>query len=70
MKKRIIKVVAVILVVALVCGGTFGGYILYRFNFNGPKDLVHSYEEVYNQKPVTYDVGGDGEFSVLKIFHK
>ena len=67
MKKRIIKVIAVILAVALVCGGTFGGYIVYRFNFNGPKDLVHSYEEVYNQKHVTYDVGDDGEFSVLKI---
>lgn len=66
-KKTIIKAIAVVLTVALICGGTFGGYILYRFNFNGPKDLPHSYEEVYNQKLVTYDVGDDGEFSVLKI---
>ncbi len=66
-KKTIIKVIAVILVIALVGGGAFGGYVLYRFNFNAPKDLVHSYEEIYNQKPVTYDVGDDGKFSVLKI---
>lgn len=66
-KKTIIKVVAVVLAVAIICGGTFGGYVLYRFNFNAPKDLAHSYEEIYNQKPITYDVGDDGEFSVLKI---
>ena len=66
-KKTIIKVIAVVLTVVLICGGAFGGYVLHRFNFNGPKDLVHSYDEIYNQKPVTYDVGDDGEFSVLKI---
>ncbi len=67
MKKRIIKIIAVILVIAIVCGGAFGGYVLYRFNFNRPKDLAHSYEEIYNQNSITYDVGDDGEFSVLKI---
>ncbi len=67
MKKKIIKIIATIMVVALICGGTFGGYVLYRLNFNGPKDLVHSYEKIYNQKSITYDVGGDGKFSILKI---
>ncbi len=66
-KKKIVKIVAILLAIVLVCGGTFGGYVLYRFNFNAPKDLVHSYEEVYTQKQVTYDVGHDGEFRVLKI---
>ncbi len=67
MKKKIIKVIAVILAVVLIGGGTFGGYILYRFNFNGPKELAHSYDEIYNQKPITYDVGDDREFAILKI---
>ena len=66
-KKTIIKVIAVVLTVALICGGAFGGYVLYRFSFNGPKDLAHGYEEIYNQNTITYDVGDDGEFSVLKI---
>ncbi len=66
-KKKILKVVAVLLAVVLVVGGSFGGYVLYRFNFNGPKDLVHSYDEVYEQNQITYDVGDDGEFAVLKI---
>ncbi len=66
-KKKIFKIIAIILAVVLVCGGSFGGYILYRFNFNAPKDLAHSYEEIYNQEQITYDVGDDGEFVVLKI---
>ncbi len=66
-KKKILKIVAILLVIVLVCGGTFGGYVLYRFNFNAPKDLAHSYEEIYNQSQITYDVGADGEFRVLKI---
>lgn len=66
-KKTVLKIIAIISAVVLICGGTFGGYILYRFNFNGPKDLAHSYEEIYNQKSITYDVGEDGVFSILKI---
>ena len=66
-KKTIIKAIAVVLAVVIVCGGAFGGYVLYRFNFNGPKDLAHSYEEIYNQNSITYDVGDDGKFTVLKI---
>ena len=67
MKKRIIRIIGVLLAVVIVLGGVFGGYVLYRFSFNAPKDLAHSYEEIYNQKPIIYDVGDDGKFSVLKI---
>lgn len=66
-KKKIIKIITIILAVVLICAGSFGGYILYRFNFNAPKDLAHSYDEIYNQEQITYDVGDDGEFLVLKI---
>lgn len=67
MKKKIIKIIAILLCFVLIFGGSFGGYVLYRFNFNRPKDLAHNYNEVYNQEQITYDVGDDGEFSVLKI---
>lgn len=66
-KKKILKIIAIHLSIVLFCGSSFGSYILYRFNFNGPKDLAHSYNETYNQEQITYDVGDDGEFSVLKI---
>lgn len=66
-KKRIIKIVVIVLCIALFCGGAFGGYVLYRFNFNAPKDLQNSYEEIYDKEQIAYDVGDDGEFVVLKI---
>ncbi len=66
-KKKILKIIAIALAVVLICAGSFGGYILYRFNFNAPKNLAHSYEEIYNQEQISYDVGDDGEFRVLKI---
>lgn len=66
-KKKIFKIIAILLAVVLVFGGTFGGYILYRFNFNRPQDLAHSYDEIYNREQIIYDVGDDGEFAVLKI---
>ncbi len=65
--KKIWKIITILLAVVLLCIGSFGGYVLYRFNFNRPNDLEHSYEEIYNQSQVTYDVGVDGKFSVLKI---
>ncbi len=67
MNKKTFKIIAILLATVLVCGGSFGGYILYRFNFNRLDDLTHSYNEIYNQPQITYDVGDDGEFSVLKI---
>lgn len=67
MKKKIIKVIAILLAVALISGGSFGGYILYRLNFNRPDDLAHNYDRIYNQEQITYDVGDDGKFVVLKI---
>ena len=66
-KKKIVRIIAIILAVVLLGAGSFGGYVLYRFNFNAPKDLKNSYDEIYNQPQITYDVGDDGEFSVLKI---
>lgn len=66
-KKKIVKIIAILLAIVLVGAGSFGGYILFRINFNAPKDLAHSYNEIYNQEQITYDVGDDGEFSVLKI---
>lgn len=66
-KKKILKIVAIILAIVLVCGGSFGGYVLYRFNYYRPSNLAHDYSEIYNQEQITYDVGDDGEFVVLKI---
>lgn len=66
-KKKILKALAILLAVVLICGGAFGGYILYRMNLSLPVELTHSYDEVYNQPQITYDVGDDGKFSVLKI---
>lgn len=66
-KKKIMKIIAILLAIVLLGAGSFGGYVLYRFNFNAPKDLKNSYDEIYNQPQITYDVGDDGEFSILKI---
>lgn len=66
-KKKIFKIVALLLAIVLVGAGSFGGYILYRFNFNKPDYIANSYDEIYNQPQITYDVGDDGAFSVLKI---
>lgn len=66
-KKKIIKIITILLAIVLICGGSFCGYVLYRFNFNAPKDLKNSYDEIYNQSQITYDVGDDGKFSILKI---
>lgn len=64
--KKIIKIVCIALVVVLLGAGGFGAYVLNRFNSN-VMDAVHSYEEIYYLEPITYDVGEDGEFAVLKI---
>ena len=65
-KKKIFRIIAIFLSIVLVCGGSFGGYILYRFNVCPPLELTHSYKEIYYQEQITYDVD-DGEFAVLKI---
>ncbi len=65
-KKRIIKIVAVLLAVTLLCVGVFGVYLLYRFNCD-KSGSDHDYRAVYTQKAPTYDIGEDGKFIVLKI---
>lgn len=65
-KKLIIKIAAVTLAVILLCVGSFGGYLLYRFNC----DISHSdydYSLIYEQNAPSYDVSEDGKFTVLKI---
>lgn len=65
-KKLIIKIAAVTLAVILLCVGSFGGCLLYRFNC----DKSHSdydYSLIYEQHAPSYDVGEDGKFTVLKI---
>ena len=65
-KKLIIKIAAVTLAIILLCVGSFGGYLLYRFNC----DKSHSdydYSLIYEQHAPSYDVGEDGKFTVLKI---
>ena len=69
-KKQIIKVVATILAVVLLFVGSFGGYLLYRFNCDKSSDygfVSNDYNNIYEQQVPTYDVGDDGEFDVLKI---
>lgn len=65
-KKKIIKIICIVLIFALVGAGGFGIYVFNRFNSN-KMDAVHSYDKIYSREAVTYDVGEDGEFAVLKI---
>ena len=65
-KKIVLKLIAILLAVVLLVGGSFGGYLLYRFNCDksGGKN---DYNAVYSQPVSTFDVGDDGTFAVLKI---
>ena len=65
-KKQVIKIVVTVLVVAVLCAGSFGGYLLYRFNCD-KSGTNYNYNAVYSQQAPTYDVGDDGKFTVLKI---
>ena len=65
-KRQIIKVTAIILAVVLLFVGSFGGYLLYRFNCD-KSGSNNDYNAVYSQPVSTFDVGNDGEFDVLKI---
>lgn len=66
-KKKLLKIIAIVLAVVLVCGASFGGYILYRTKIYYPKGLAHNYGDIFNYQKITYDVGEDGKFLVLKI---
>lgn len=65
-KKQIIRIIASLLTVVLLCVGTFGGYLLYRFNCD-KSGSNNDYNAVYFQPVSTFDVGDDGKFDVLKI---
>lgn len=69
-KKLIIKIATITLAVVLLCVGSFGGYLLYRFNCDKSFDyrfVSNDYSNIYEQQTPTYDVGEDGKFTVLKI---
>lgn len=65
-KKTIIKIIAAVLIVALVAVGSFGGYLLYRFNCD-KSNATNSYEKVYTADQVKLSTDSNGIFKVLKI---
>lgn len=65
-KKTIVKTISLVLVVMLIAVGSFGGYLLYRFNCD-KSHAVNSYEEVYSTEQVKLATDADGIFKVLKI---
>ena len=65
-KKQIIKIIAILLAVILLCVGSFGGYLLFRLNCD-KSGSDNDYNAVYSQPVSTFDVGDNGEFDVLKI---
>ena len=64
--KPIVKAIAIILVIVLVTVGSFGGYLLYRFNCN-KSNSTNSYDTVYNAQQVKLSTDNNGVFKVLKI---
>lgn len=65
-RKLIIKILAVILAVIIVIAGSFGGYVLYRFNCD-KSNAQNSYEHVYNAPQVNLQTDENGIFRILKI---
>lgn len=61
-----LKISAVVLAALLIAAGSFGGYILYRFNCD-KSGAAHSYSEIFNQEQVTLNVDDSGIFKVLQI---
>ncbi len=61
-KKIIISAVSVILVIAIAVGVSLG-----LLNKAKTPDIQNSYDEIYTQENVSFDVSQDGEFSILKI---
>ena len=66
MKRKIMRIIAVVLAVVLIFAGSFGGYVLYRFNRNTLKCDIN-YEEVYSRNSISLKAEDDGLFRVLKI---
>ena len=65
-KKQIIRIIAIILAVVLLCVGTFGGYLLYRFNCD-KSNATNSYDAVYSADQVKLATDDNGSFRILKI---
>lgn len=65
-KKNIRKALAIILAVVLVAVGTFGAYLLYRFNCD-KSNAAYSYEAVYSAEQVKLSTDENGIFRILKI---
>lgn len=64
--KSAIKILSVILAVIIIVAGSFGGYVIYRFNCD-KSGAANSYSEIFNQKQVTLNVDNSGIFKVLQI---
>ena len=65
-KKIITRIISIILAVVLLAVGTFGGYLLYRFNCD-KSNAVNSYDSVYNANQVNLSTDDSGLFKILKI---
>lgn len=65
-KKLIAKVLSIILAIALIAVGSFGGYLLYRFNCD-KSNSTNSYEAVYSADQVKLSINDNGIFKILKI---
>lgn len=65
-KKQIIRIIAILLAVVLLCVGTFGGYLLYRFNCD-KSNATNSYDAVYSAEQVKLSTDDNGIFKILKI---
>lgn len=65
--KKLFKAIAVILISALVISGSFGLYILYRFNCDKSGNKEFSYDSVFTAERVSLETDDNGVFRVLKI---
>lgn len=65
-KKVIIKVTAIILAIVLIAVGSFGGYLLYRFNCD-KSGAVNGYDQVYTANQINLSTDDNGIIKVLKI---
>lgn len=65
-KKIVLKVIAVVLAILLIALGSFGGYLLYRFNCD-KSGAVNSYDLAYSAEQVKLSTDENGIFKILKI---
>ena len=65
-KKLIVKVISIILAIVLIAVGSFGGYLLYRFNCD-KSNATNRYDAVYSADQVKLATDDNGSFRILKI---